>query len=598
VIETEAPRGTYSDLRIFAQRYFAADGRKLAAVIGLEALLSAITGVGLLLILPLLGLLGLGPGGADHPFWGAVTRQLGELGVRIDLGSGLALFVAAVGLRAILVWRRQTWQVEVEQHFQASLRNRLYQALAAADLSFLQRLRTSELVHSIQSEIRRAQQAANTLFLLVSQALNIAAHFAVALVLSVPMTLLALACGVVSALLLLPVVRQTHRLGAQEMRVRSSMINNLIEHIQGLRAARALGLTGKFVDDYRALSNRAAAVNVRLSRLSAYSNLVFEAIAVVLTAAIVYVSLAVLHVEAARFLVLLLIFVRIFPAIGRLQNDVQQFAALLPSFRHYLDLLEALSRHARAPEPAATAERIRLEATVEFRGVTFAYDAGREPVLQDVGFTIEKGQLVAIAGHSGAGKSTLADIATGLLTPSSGQVLIDGVPLTDSSRALWTRETALVPQDGFLFNGSIRDNLRCVKPDATDAQLWQALEAVNASDFVRGRARGLDGDVGERGALISGGERQRLSIARALLREPQLLVLDEPTNNLDARSVEALLEAIENLRGRTTLLVISHDARVLECADLVVEFRDGRSLGPKHGPRFTPSGNRLLRGLQ
>jgi ATP-binding cassette subfamily C protein len=563
------------DLILFAKSYIADGGVKLAAVLVLEAVLASITGIGLLLILPLLGLLGFGPGGADHPLWQKLGAVLGRLGLALNLETGLALFMAAVSLRALLNWRRETWQVEVEQHFQTALRNRLYETLARTELHWLQRLRTSEFIASTQSEIRRAQQAANSLFQLCSQVLSLGAYFTVALVLSLQMTLFAFVCGAVAVLIMLPLVRRTHALSRQQISVRSSMINNLIEHIQGLRIARSLGLTERFVHDYRKRSGQAARVAVRLTRLSAFSSLAFDLVAVVLLAVVVYLGLSRLEVEPTRFVVLLLVFIRIFPAIGQLQSQMQLFVSHVPSFRHYLDLLSELQQHEEVVPQADAVPRLRMREALELRGVTFRYHTADEPVLRDVSLRIEKGAVTAIGGHSGAGKSTLVDIATGLLPPGSGGVVLDGRLLDERERILWRRETALVPQDSFLFNDTVRANLLCVKPDATERELWEALDAVNCRRFIEGRRGGLDSEVGERGALLSGGERQRLSIARALLRRPQLLVLDEPTNNLDKESVAALLDILGEICRQATLLVVSHDQRILQRADRVFHLEAG-----------------------
>jgi ATP-binding cassette subfamily C protein len=376
---------------------------------------------------------------------------------------------------------------------------------------------------------------------------------------------------------MLPLVRRTHELSRQQIRVRSSMINNLIEHIQGLRTARSLGITGRFVEDYRDRSDLAARVTVRLTRLAAFSTLVFELVAVLLLAAVVYAGVRTLAVEPARFVVLLLVFIRIFPALGLLQNQLQRFVGLVPSFRHYLDLLEELEGHEESLPATGEAggQRPRMVEALELRGVTFRYHADDEPALRDVSMRIAKGALTAIGGHSGAGKSTLVDIATGLLPPGEGALALDGHALDERERIQWRRETALVPQESFLFNETIRANLLCVRPHATEQDLWTALDAVNCRSFIEAHRGGLDAEVGERGALLSGGERQRLSIARALLRQPQLLVLDEPTNNLDAATVAALLDILEKLKRYTTLLVVSHDQRVLAHADRVFRLEGG-----------------------
>jgi ATP-binding cassette subfamily C protein len=272
--------------------------------------------------------------------------------------------------------------------------------------------------------------------------------------------------------------------------------------------------------------------------------------------------------------VLLIIFIRIFPSIGLFQNQVQEFAGLIPSFRHYRSLLADLKRHEEAPMDEGEGPRLQLRQRFELRNVSIGYGDGK-PVLRNASMLIEKGTLTSLGGHSGAGKSTLADVATGLLAPQFGGLYLDGRLLDETERLRWRRETSVVPQECFLFDDTIRGNLLCVKPDATEEELWQVLESVNSREFVAAREHGLDAPVGERGNLLSGGERQRISIARALLRSPQLLVLDEPTNNLDRDSERALLDVLENLKTKTTLLVISHDQDILDRADRVFHLKDG-----------------------
>ena len=563
------------DLLLFARSYLVGGRLKLLAVVGLEIVLHSIKGVGLLLILPLLGLLGLGPGTGDSPIWQGLQSTLDRVGFALNLEVGLLLFVAVLSIHAMLNWRRATGQVEVEQHFQMSRRVRLYEAISRTELYCLQRLRTADFIQSTQSEIRRAQIAINVLFQLLSEALSLTVYFSVALILSVQMTLFTFVCGGVSALLMIPLFRKTYSLSRKQIGVRSRMLSNLIEHIQGVRTARTLGLTYQFVDDFRRRCLQAAQGTSRLTRLSANSSLIFEIAAVLLLAIIVYAGLGFFQVESARFVVLLIIFIRVFPSIGTFQNNTQQFISLIPSFRHYLDLLRELQQHEEIVLQPSDGPRQVMRRSLELRDVSFSYLSSVAPALDKVSLTIEKGALSAVSGKSGAGKSTLADIATGLLPSQDGGLFLDGKLLDEKDRILWRRETAVVPQESFLFNDSVRANLLCVKPDATDRELRKVLDAVNACDFIESKPDKLDRPVGERGSLLSGGERQRLSIARALLRKPQLLVLDEPTNNLDSESVLALHEVLENLRHKATLLVISHDPGILQQADRVFQLDNG-----------------------
>jgi ATP-binding cassette subfamily C protein len=558
-------------------RAYVKDNRwKLAGVIVLETFLKLITGIGLLLILPLLGLLGVGSNASESPIWRALDTAVDSLGMTLSLEVGLGIFFVAVAFRALLEWRRSTWQVDVQQQFQLALRTRLYAALSRTEFYRLQQLRTSQFIQSIQVEIRQAELAVNVIFRLFSQCLNLLVHLVVAMVLSLKMTLFAVICGVISAFFLVPLMKRTHRLSNNQVRIRARMLTNLIEHSQGSRIARVLGLTDRFTADFRQQCLAAARGSSSLSRLSATSALAFQFIAVTLLAAFVYAGISYFQVDGPVLIVLLIIFIRIYPAIGLVQTQIQELVQYIPSFSHYLNLVDDLEAHAEGGSLSENTPRILMQRSLELRNVSFSYLSSGNPALQNVSLTLNKGSFNAISGPSGAGKSTLVDIAIGLLPAQQGAVLIDGEPLDQTDRLCWRNEVCLVPQESFLFDDSIRENMLCVKPEATEQDIWNVLDIVNARKFVEAREGGLDSVVGERGCQLSGGERQRLSIARALLREPQLLVLDEPTNNLDDKSVSALIEVLPKVQANTTLLLVSHDARVLDLAGRIYELKGGR----------------------
>ena len=216
-----------------------------------------------------------------------------------------------------------------------------------------------------------------------------------------------------------------------------------------------------------------------------------------------------------------------------------------------------------------------LREALTFDDVQLTWADGRQ-ALRGVSFSVQAGSHVALVGPSGAGKSSLVAVLLGQAPRTAGSIRWDGAPLESFSRRSVRQRVAWVPQEPVLLSGSVRENLRFAVPDATDAQLWQALERAYAAGFVRALPRGLDEDVGERGARLSGGQRQRLAIARAFLREPSLLILDEPTSALDAateREVQAGLEAL--MQGRTTL-VIAHRLSTVRDADRIVVLDEGR----------------------
>jgi len=212
---------------------------------------------------------------------------------------------------------------------------------------------------------------------------------------------------------------------------------------------------------------------------------------------------------------------------------------------------------------------------VTFDHVSFEYVPGR-PVIRDVSFTINPGEVVALVGPSGSGKSTLSDLIPRFYDTSEGNVLIDGINVMDINLASLRKHIGIVPQDTIVFGGSIRENISYGRPSASDEEVYAAARAANAHDFVMSLPSGYDTLVGERGVQLSGGQRQRLAIARALLKDPRILILDEATSSLDAASEIVVQDALEKLMQHRTTLVIAHRLSTVVNANRIVVLSDGR----------------------
>lgn len=226
--------------------------------------------------------------------------------------------------------------------------------------------------------------------------------------------------------------------------------------------------------------------------------------------------------------------------------------------------------------PGAVAPAGRGPGALRFRDVTFTYPGAAHPAVAGFSLDVRPGETVALIGHSGSGKTTVANLVLRTLAPTSGEISIDGhaagqVPLD------WVRsQIALVPQDPYLFYGTIADNLRLARPDATDAELMAAVKAANIDDFVRQSPLGLDTLVGERGLSLSGGQIQRLAIARALLKDAPVIVLDEPTSQIDLETESVIHEALERLTKDRTVILIAHRLKTVQAADRIVVMDGGR----------------------
>jgi ABC-type multidrug transport system fused ATPase/permease subunit len=260
----------------------------------------------------------------------------------------------------------------------------------------------------------------------------------------------------------------------------------------------------------------------------------------------------------------------VFEPLGAILNNIDQ----LFGGQVALDQVCALLDHPDI-EPERSEGLVKpLAGRVEFRGVGFTYPAGH-PALVDASVSVAPGQTVALVGASGAGKTTFISLLLGFYHPSKGQVLIDDVPLEEYQTRPLRGQMAVVAQDSVLLAGTVRSNVLYGRPDAKEAELEQACRMACAWDFIQLLPKGLDTEVGERGVMLSGGQKQRLAIARALLRDPRILILDEATSALDSVSERAFQQALENLHSRRTTLVIAHRLSTVKNADLVLVFDKG-----------------------
>ena len=262
------------------------------------------------------------------------------------------------------------------------------------------------------------------------------------------------------------------------------------------------------------------------------------------------------------------------PVMGMMQISVQWVSAMALFSRvfEYLDTDQALPV---APRPRAIdAENLRGE--VQLRDVSFRYPEAHRATLDQLDLVLEAGTMTAVVGATGSGKSTLGSLLPRLLDPTSGQILLDGVDLKEFDPESIAQVVSVVAQESYLLHASVRENLLWAAPTATDAELWQALEAAQIAELVRGLPQGLETQVGQRGHRFSGGEQQRLAIARTMLRKPKVLVLDEATSALDTVTEALVQQALDELAvGRTTLL-IAHRLSTVMRADRIVVLEDGR----------------------
>jgi ATP-binding cassette subfamily C protein len=548
---------------------------QLAGAVLLAVCTSMTEGVAVLLLVPLMQSTGLdvGAGGV-----GQIQRAAAEAfrvaGLRPTLGVVLATFAAVACCRALLSSVQAVVNVRLVNAMIRDFRTSVYRAVVEANWAFLVRRRSAEFVHALTVDADRVGAATNHGLQLLAQAATTCIYVAVAARVSPGVTLLVCLCG--AALLLIPSrsVRASRRLGEELSRAGAELYAAAIEHLGGVKAVKSFDATERSLAQFARLCAEVARHDVAGMRAHATAEWLSTSGAAVILGLLIYVGVEVAGLPAASILLLIFLFYRVAPRIVGLQANYQRIVHLLPAFEAARTLYRACEENAEPPGTAAAPVELLREIALE--DVTFSYAPGEARALDGVDISVAAGRTTAIVGPSGSGKTTVADLVMGLLVPDGGSVAVDGVALGSETRHAWRGRIGYVAQDTFLFHDTVRANLLWARPDASDDEVWEALANAAAADFIAALPRGLETVVGDRGVLLSGGERQRLALARALLREPVLLILDEATSALDSENERRVQQAVDRLHGTTTILVITHRLSTIRGADYVYVLDGGR----------------------
>ena len=529
-------------------------------------------GVGLLMLVPLLTAVGVSA--SDTASTGVVAWAFQAVGIPLTVSNVLLVFVAITGCQATFLRWQSVVSAQLEQDIVSALRQRLYRAIAGVEWIFFARNRSADFTHALTEEVDRAGGAAYYAVDLLASLLVAAVYFAVAFRMSPGITILVAAFGAAIGVGMrrrLDVARVAGELLSESSR---RLHASLTEHLASTKTSLSYGAESRHDAAYERLSEELRTARVQTARHYGRFRQLLSIASAAGLALIIYVSIGLLAINTAELLVLLFVFARLMPRLTGVYEKLQWLMTQLPAFA----AIEGLERQClAAARPKATRpERMTFVRDVRLDRVGFAYTTDADAMaVRDLDLVIPSGTTIAIVGASGSGKTTIADLVMGLITPSVGRVLVDDQPIRPECIDSWRRQIGYVAQETFLFHDTVRANLLWARPDADEDDLWQSLRMASADAFVAGLPHGLETVVGDRGVLISGGERQRLSLARALLRQPRLLILDEATNALDAVNATRIHDAIKSLHRQMTIVLITHRLATARHADRIYLIDDG-----------------------
>ncbi|OKH14797.1 ABC transporter ATP-binding protein [Fischerella major NIES-592] len=487
-----------------------------------------------------------------------------------------ALIIMTTWLRSLFNYLGQVYNQKTQLHLADQLRRRVFEQLQALSLSYFTKTRSGDLINSITSEIYQLIQAFNVISFLLTRSSILLVYTVSMLLLSWQLTLISVMLFSLLSVGMTTLLGRVREASFARTSAGSWYTSVALEFINGIRTVQAFAAQDyerkRFYDASTKLLKSATKSVSAMSLIEPVS----EGVSITLLIGMLILAFRFLIqnglLESASLLTFLFVLLRVAPNVRAIDAARAQFNNFQGAFNNIKELLRTDNK---TYLQNGKVQFSGLQRAIRFVGVDFGYDAN-ELVLHNISLTIERGKMTALVGASGAGKSTLADLIPRFYDPTRGKILMDAVELREYEINSLRRKIAVVSQDTFIFNTSVRNNIAYAMEEVDEAAIMEAARLAHALEFIQELPEGFDTQLGDRGVRLSGGQRQRIAIARALLHDPDILILDEATSALDSVSERLIQESLDKLAVGRTVIAIAHRLSTIVRADKVVVLEQGR----------------------
>jgi subfamily B ATP-binding cassette protein MsbA len=458
-----------------------------------------------------------------------------------------------------------------------NMRMNIFNNVSRLHIGYFNDQRKGDLISRFTNDVAEVENAVvNSLKFVMKEPITLIVYFGVLFFISAKLTFFTLLILPITGGILAEIIKRLKRKATQSQEALGRIVNILDETFSGMRVVSAFNARNFILRKIDGETSYHRKVNLSIARKNELASPVSETLGVIIVAGILYFGGSLVlsknsTLTPGEFIGFLGIFASIIQPAKNFSNGITSVQKGTVSAQRIFSVIDTEPAIKNKPNAKMLPEFTR---DIEFRNVGFSYD--REPVLQNVNLKIEKGKTIALVGPSGGGKSTLADLVPRFYDPTAGEVLLDGVSLTDYDIESLRQQMGVVTQESILFNDTIFNNIAFGMEHVEEKDVIQAAKVANAHDFILQTENGYQTMIGERGSKLSGGQRQRLSIARAVLKNPAILILDEATSALDSESERLVQDALNNLMKNRTSIVIAHRLSTIQHADEIVVIQSGR----------------------
>ncbi|MBD2343064.1 ABC transporter ATP-binding protein [Anabaena subtropica] len=497
----------------------------------------------------------------------------------VDVSPNNRLIIIAVAIvgsiffKNLLIYGNSMLFAWFNSRISHELRSKIFNQLLSISYSFLEGSESGKLMNTLASETWRTGQALSAFVSLIITCCTIFVFTILLLLLSWQLTVLVAILMTLISVIIQLVTRRVKELGQQAVDSNSALATRMWEGLAGMKVIRAFGRENYEQERFDRVSKKVRSTFFKLDVLSASVNPISEVLSALLLVCILVITLLQDKTSLPRLLTFIFILYRLQPQVKQLDAARINLIALSSAVNDVISLLDD------SDKPYIRSGNInfqKLKKGIYFESVSFAYNATEKPAIQDISLFIPQGKTIAIVGPSGAGKSTLIGLICRFYNLEIGEIYIDDYSLKELNLQDWRNQIAIVSQDVHMFSTTVLENIAYGRLGVTESEIIEAAKLANAHQFISELPQGYDTKVGDRGVRLSGGQRQRIALARAIVRNPEILILDEATNALDSISEHLIQEALNTLSENRTVIVIAHRLATIEQADKIIVLNEGR----------------------